>query len=150
MDRLQLSRDLIQAEGDRRVAYDDRTGLALKPGHSLIGTPTICVGRNLLVPFSDEASTFLLDESIDAVVNQLTAAVPWWASLDVVRQNVLAEMAFQLGTANLLRFSETLRAVNRGHWDEAATELLKSHVAQQCRGRWLRHAARMRSGQFAV
>ena len=66
---------------------------------------------------------------------------------DPVRSAALVAMAFQLGTAGLAKFTDTLAAVAKGSFDEAALAMLDSHWARQTPARAYRVAAMMRSGQ---
>ncbi len=149
MDRDHLRATLTLAEGKRRTAYDDKTSMTLKPGRLLLGTPTVGVGRNLLVPMSDAAITFLLNEDIDAVIADLEKHLPIWAMLDPVRQAVLAEMGFQLGLNGLMLFKDTLTAISAGRYEDAAQHMRDTKWFGQCRGRVIRLADQMRTGIIA-
>ncbi len=149
MDRDRLRATLTLAEGKRRTAYDDKTSMTLRPGRLLIGTPTIGVGRNLLVPMSDAAIALLLDEDIDAAIADLEEHLPIWATLDPVRQATLVEMRFQLGLSGLLLFKDTLAAISAGRYEDAAQHMRETKWFGQCPSRVKRMAEQMRSGVIA-
>jgi lysozyme len=146
MNRARLRETLRQAEGIRRQAYDDKTGMTLKPGTVLVGTPSIGCGHNLLVPLSDAAIDFLLEEDIAAAEQALTAELPWWQDLDEVRQRTLCEMSFQLGIGALLQFKQTLALIRVGNYEDAAAGMLASKWFGQCPSRVRRLAQWMRTG----
>lgn len=76
-------------------------------------------------------SRLLLANDVDNVIADLDRALPWWRTLDPVRQRVLANMCFNLGITKLLGFKQTLGLIKRGLYDMAATEMLKSKWARQ-------------------
>jgi lysozyme len=59
---------------------------------------------------------------------------------------VLANMAFNAGVDGLLKFRRMLLAVERGHYDQAAREMLQSKWATQVFGRAVRLAEMMAKG----
>ena len=96
----QLKRD----EGVRAAAYQDH-----------LGYWTIGVGRLIddrrgggLRP--DEIELLLANDVADRT-KALVQALPWFSRLDGARQGVLLNMAFQMGTAGLLGFRNTLALV---------------------------------------
>ena len=72
-----------------------------------------------------------LARDIAAVCEALDDAVPWWRTLDDARQDVLAQMAFQMGVAGVVRFRTTLAHIQAGRFSEAADAMLKSAWARQ-------------------
>ncbi len=137
MDTVTLARELRRDEGVRLMPYRDT-----------VGKLTIGVGRNL----EDRGITLaeaeiLLLSDIHATIAAVEKAVPWYPRLDPVRQRVLINMAFNLGTAGLLAFRQMLAACQRGDYDTAADEMLESLWAQQVGTRALRLAQMMRTGQ---
>ena len=54
-----------------------------------------------------------------------------WHVLSHVRQEVLINMAFQLGRAGLGGFSETRTHILAGEWEEAHNEMLRSKWAEE-------------------
>lgn len=76
----------------------------------------------------------------------LLDALPWFQRLDDFRQDVLMNMAYQMGVKGLLKFKATLSAVQAGEWDHAAAQMLSSAWASQTPKRAQRLAAQMRTG----
>jgi lysozyme len=137
MDMDALVDELRRDEGERLFPYRDS-----------VGKLTVGVGHNLDDKgISREASAFLLREDIAEVVAGLNAALPWWTTLDAVRQRVLANMAFNMGVAGLLQFRQTLAAVRGGAYEAAAKGMLGSLWARQVGPRAVRLAEMMRTGQ---
>jgi lysozyme len=55
-------------------------------------------------------------------------------------------MAFNLGVPGLLKFKNTLRAVREGRFEDAAKGMLASKWARQVKGRAVRLAQVMKTG----
>lgn len=124
---------------------EQHEGLRLKPYRCSSGKLTIGVGRNLddVGITRDEAYT-LLHNDMDRVLPGLEA-LPFWGRLDETRQLVLADMAFNLGIAGLLKFRRMLAAVEKGDYQQASAEMLKSRWAEQVKVRAVHLAKMMRS-----
>lgn len=122
-------------------------GLRLKPYVDTVGKTTIGVGRNLTdVGISKSEAVMLLGADIDAVVVALDAKLPWWRTLSDVRQNALANMAFNLGINRLMGFANMLSALKSGDYAKAADEALNSTWARQVSQRANRIADAIRKG----
>jgi lysozyme len=89
---------------------------------------------------------FILEEDIDKKQAGLHDALPWVATLDDARQNVLMNMAFNLGVAGLLEFTKTLNFVKRREYEKASVEMLDSDWAKQVGERAKRLAKVMKTG----
>ncbi|SIT68805.1 MULTISPECIES: lysozyme [Burkholderiaceae] len=73
-------------------------GRRLKPYLDTVGKTTIGVGRNLTdVGIAESECDLLLENDVMRSVVWLDRHLPWWRSLDAVRQRVLINMAFNLG-----------------------------------------------------
>jgi lysozyme len=66
-----------------------------------------------------------------------------------VRQNVLADMCFNLGIGGLLSFKNTLAMVEHGKYEEAAAAMLQSKWATQVGQRAIELSEMMRTGREA-
>lgn len=134
-------------EGTRLVVYDDATGKPIRPGSKVIGHPTIGTGRALDVNgITQEEADYLLANDVAKVQAALDQRIPWWRGLTVNRQAVLASMAFQMGVAGLLGFTNTLSAVQAGAYGAAADRMLLSRWARQTPARAGRLSEMMREG----
>lgn len=148
MDRDQLVKDLMRDEGVHLTVYDDATGKPLKKGDTVVGHPTIGIGRALdfVHGITKEEALFLAENDIEAVERQLVS-LPYWAGLDEVRQRVLANMAFNLGFAGLLGFRDMLRDVSEARWEFAARAMEDSIWYRAVGDRGVRLAETMRTGK---
>lgn len=76
-----------------------------------------------------------LGADIARAVSLCDRYMPWWRKLDDVRQDVLANMMFNMGwgdgTAGLSSFKNTLAAIQRGDYAAAADGMTKSKWASQ-------------------
>lgn len=79
---------------------------------------------------------------------ELLKALPWVATLDPVRRDVLYNMAFNLGVKGLLGFKRTLDLVKQGHYKRASEGMLRSLWAKQVKGRATRLAKEMEQGKY--
>ncbi len=137
MNRERLKKALVRHEG-----------LRLKTYRCTAGKLTIGVGRNLDdVGISEPEAMVLLENDLDSVSKDLTRTLPWWTSLDDARQEVLANMAFNMGIGTLLTFKNTLQAIKEGRYKEAAAMMLQSKWATQVGNRAKELAAQMESGK---
>ncbi len=139
MNTERLRQDLIRHEGLKTTVYLDS-----------LGNETIGCGRNVDHRgggITEAEALYLLDNDIARVQAELDHALPWWRSMDEVRQQVLANMSFNMGLATLLRFHNMLGALEHHNYDQAAQEMLDSRWAKQVGKRAVELAERMRTGQ---
>jgi lysozyme len=137
MDRAALVRQLRLHEGER-----------LKPYRCTAGKLTIGVGRNLEDRgITAEESAYLLLNDVRTMEQGLAKALPWFTQLDDVRQRVLLDMGFNLGTQGLLEFRRTLEAVRTGQYQQAAAMMLESRWAGQVGQRARRLSQMMATGK---
>ncbi len=134
---------LLRAE----LARDE--GVRLKPYLDTRGKLTIGTGRNLTdVGISEDENDYLLNNDIHRAQVSLDTYLPWWRTLDSVRQRVIVQMCFNLGPSRLLQFKKTLPFIQNGRYEAAAREMLRSRWAQQVGQRAVRLAEMMRLGSI--
>ena len=139
-----LAHDLEVEEGRRSHAYAD----------PLTGGAPWTVGVGFTGP-DIKADTVMTDLQIDAeldhrlemICGQLDADISWWRTLSDERQDVLVQMAYQLGVSGLLQFKITLGSVKAGDYAAAAMGMMQSTWARQTPARALRLATQMRTGK---
>ena len=132
--------DLEGDEGLRLHAYQDSVGVwTIGWGHT---GPEVKPGLTWTV---EEAHAALLADIAHAE-QQLDDRLPWWRKLSDVRQDVIVEMAFNLGVGGLLTFDHMLAAVQAGEWRRAASLMLLSKWARQVGHRATRLADMMERG----
>jgi GH24 family phage-related lysozyme (muramidase) len=138
MIREKLDAQLRIDEGERNKLYLDT-----------VGKWSGGVGRN----FSDRAMSpaliqFMLDEDVALVEHELDRNAPWWRELCDARQNVLANMCFNMGWPKLSAFRKFLAALRAKQYDLAADEMMDSLWAKQVGDRAKRLEKLMRGGHF--
>lgn len=160
----------------RQIA--DHEGKESKPYKDTVGIWTVGIGRNLkrlftkdeelvvfgsnpkynyeqLVsalnkkPLTDIQMEYLFMKDLDEHAEKLYKDLPWIRSLDEVRQCVLINMAFNLGNAGLLKFKNTLKAVEEGRYSDAANGMANSTWAKQVKRRAVDLCEQMKTGKFA-
>jgi lysozyme len=111
------------------------------------GKTSIGVGRNLSdVGLFDDEISYLLNNDINRVKGPLEQGISWFSSLDVPRQGVLINMAFNMGFHGLLGFHDTLSAMAKQDWEAAAVDMENSLWAKEVGDRATRLAEQMRTG----
>ena len=104
MNRDALIARLRMHEGLRLAVYDDATGLKVTKGSTLVGHPTIGIGRELSMHgISEDEAIILCGNDIVEVEKGLDALCTRWRGLDETRQQVLAEMCFNVGLGGTVR-----------------------------------------------
>ena len=102
-------------------------GVRLKPYECPAGKLTIGYGRNL----QDRGITtleadFLLERDLLDTKLELVDSIKFFHKLDDIRQNVLIEMAYNMGLPNLLEFKNTLKFMEKCDFINASKEMLDS------------------------
>ena len=119
-------------------------GLRLKPYKCTAGRTSIGYGRNLddVGITADEARAMLLADV--AKVEAQLGDLDWFDDLPLKAQDVLVNMGFNLGVPGLLKFTNTLKAMREGRWNDAADGMLASKWAGQVGNRATELAAIIR------
>jgi lysozyme len=138
---MNLITQLRREEGVSRHAYQDHLGFW-----------TIGVGRLIDQRkgggLSDEEVDYLLRNDAARFESEVLKALPWAAALNEPRLAVLIGMAFQMGTAGLLGFKQTLAAIRDEHYPHAAALMLQSKWAEQTPARAKRMARQIETGEW--
>lgn len=140
---MDLTAQLRQEEGAVPHAYQDHLG------YWTIGVGRL-IDRRKGGGLSPEEIDYLLANDIERKTREVFTALPWAHYLDEPRQAVLIGMAFQMGTAGLLGFKNTLAHVKAGRYTQAATGMLASKWAEQTPGRAARMARQMETGAWQM
>lgn len=156
-DREALEAELIRDEGKRLKAYKDSKGFwSIGIGRNLDGVGTAPLTRtkaDVLANGINEAECDqLFDYDIDRTERDLDRGIPWWRSLDPVRQRVMLNMCFNMGWGEgtphgLHTFVNTLGRIQRGEYSRAADGMLSSKWATEVGIRATRLASMMRLGR---
>ncbi len=122
-------------------------GLRLKPYRCTAGKLTIGVGRNLDDNgITRDEALYLLDGDIERTRAELKRTFAWFDGLDDVRQEVIINMAFNLGISRFSGFHQTIHYIAKGDYAAASEQMLKSLWARQVGQRAVRLARQMREG----
>jgi lysozyme len=136
----ELENQLRGDEGVRSCVYQDSLGFWT------LGVGRLVDSRKTTQGLRPVEISFLLQNDIDDRIESLTRRLPWFQDLDDARRGVLLNMAFQLGTNDLLGFTNTLGMIERGEYPQAADAMMQSKWASQTPARAGRLSQQMRSG----
>lgn len=129
---------LIRHEGKRSMPY-----------RCTMGRLTVGVGHNLEArPLSDQVVMMILNEDIEQTIQECVDAFVWFNAVDMVRQDVVIDMAFQLGIKGLQEFKRFCSAMSAQNYEQAAVEMMASRWAKQTPNRALELQTMMRSGKY--
>lgn len=88
----------------------------------------------------------LLTDEVTRLKKILETKLVCWPELNEARQSVLLNMAYNLGIEGLLKFTDTLALLARGHYTAASTQMLNSTWSRQVKSRAIELALIMRTG----
>ncbi len=138
MNRARLSKQLEVDEGRRRRLYKDS-----------VGKWSAGVGRNLDDRgLRDDEIDLMLSNDIDEAIDIARSVVPIFDKLDDVRQEVIINMAFNMGAPRLAGFKQFIAALMRFDFHRATAEMMDSKWYEQVGARGKRLAYAMREGCF--
>lgn len=121
----------------------EEEGFLPKPYLCSEGVPTIGHGLTYL---TEEESTYIVEFfRLPRVERDLKQRLPWLDGSHPEVQKILIHMAFQLGVSGVCKFHNTLAAIQRESWSEAADQMLDSKWAKQTPKRANRLADRVRA-----
>lgn len=154
-----LLADLKVCEGFRARAYPDPESPLAKTGQGSGAPWTIGYGHAGLdvhpgMEWTLEQAETVLQADLNVATGLLDHFAPWWRRLNDPRQDVMAQLAFNMGWGNgehgLSSFKHTLGFIQAGDFEEAAAGLLASHWADEVKTRAIRLAEQMRTGVRAA
>ena len=126
-DTAAMIAQLMPEEGLKLHVYDDATGQPIIAGSTVVGNPTIGIGRNLAGRgITKDEANYLCTDDIVLVEDQLDGTLPWWRDLSPLRQMQMVDLCFNMGLATLTTFHEFLGAMERGDWQDAVDDLKNS------------------------
>jgi len=99
------------------------------------GKWTIGYGRNIDEDggpgITEEEAEHLLLNDLVTYRTGCEQEIAFFEDLDLVRQDTLVNMAFNMGVAGLLKFRNMLKAIQDKDWERAGREMLNSRWARQ-------------------
>lgn len=156
-DRALLETELTRDEGVRLRAYKDTKGKwTIGIGHNLDDCGTAPLTRSKADVLANGINQAEIDQlfahDIAETEADLDGYIPWWRSLDPVRQRVLLNMCFNMGWGagtphGLHTFVNTLGMIQRKEYARAADAMLLSAWAKEVGMRANRLSAMMRNGR---
>lgn len=153
IEQLKRHEGLGKVLGQRTYVYRCTAGaLTVGYGHNLDALPLNSVAKTCTdwngSSVTLKGALWLLDLDASWVCQQVADQLPWTAKLDRVRQDVLCNMAFQMGIGGLKKFRFTLGLVRAGRYGLAARAMLQSKWAKQTPDRARELAEQMRTGTY--
>lgn len=119
-------------EGEKLRPYMDCCGRFWREcACSRRGNLTIGIGHNLEYGISRDASDFIFEQDLSVAVAECRREFLWFDRLDAVRQDVIINLAFNMGIERLKGFRRMLDAAEHDDWETAAYELFNSLWAKQ-------------------
>lgn len=138
MNKQKLKQQLELHEGRKNKLYRCTSGYL-----------TVGVGRNIEQNgLRDSEINLMLENDINETYRELCDKWPKILLLDDARQNVLVNMAFNLGVPRLMNFVKMFNALSLADYELAANEMLDSRWAVQVGNRALELSRQMRAGEF--
>ena len=113
-----LINDIKRHEGFSGMPYDDNRGL-----------PTI--GYGTLLPISEFEGELLLKHRLDLIIQELYNHKPFMQELPEEAQEILLNMAYNLGVPRLMKFKKMWKALESGDFIEASKEMKDSRWYRQ-------------------
>lgn len=114
-DPAQLLKMLTYEEGSRDELYTDSRG-----------NRTIGIGHNMSMRQRPETIAALYNIDVTGCEVSLDLNWPWWRNLDPVRQLVMMDMIFNMGSGALATFHDFLAAMRVGDYISAAKDMMES------------------------
>jgi lysozyme len=136
----ELTSQLRRDEGSRNTVYQDHLGFWT------LGVGRLVDSRKPGSGLRPDEISYLLRNDINDRIDALTRAIPFFQDLDDARKGVLLNMAFQMGTEGLLKFTTTLGLIRLGDFAGASQQMLNSKWAKQTPARAERLAKQMETG----
>ncbi len=144
-----LLEELKVFEGLRLEPYNDHLGYAtIGYGHLIAKRGVTAADKAAYKGFTKEDAEVLLLEDMIEKIEEVGRRIPFFNGLDSVRKTVLVGMAFQMGVDGLLKFKDTLKAIDQGRYRDAGIAMSNSLWARQTPSRAKILVERMISGKF--
>ena len=125
-------------------------GLRLKPYLCTADKLTIGYGRNLeSMGISLYEAEVMLVSDIERCYNELEV-FEWFINLDMVRQEAMVDLLFNLGLPRFLGFKKMIKHLSNKDYSQAAAELLNSRYAIQVGDRANELAYMLERGEYLI
>ena len=149
-----LVEQLKRNEGYRAQCYKCTAGHnTIGYGYNLDANPlhlsSLELNQALRHGMPEHEAERLLVLMINNIVRDIHNALPWWSKVNGERQDVLINMAYNMGVNGVLEFKQTLKHIMNGNYVLAADEMLDSQWANQVGDRAKELSEQMRTGKYA-
>ncbi|AVK80669.1 glycoside hydrolase family protein [Campylobacter fetus] len=131
---MSLEYNIKSNEGFRDRIYKDTLGFdtigygfkvdALSPGE-------LALNGNAIEPMSKEVADKILKLKLAKLTNEVYDAIPWLKDSPKEVQEVIIEMAYQMGVSGVLKFKNTLNFIKENDYKNASSNMMKSLWAKQ-------------------
>lgn len=117
-------------EGFRSLVYKDSVGKkTLGYGRNLDGNPlSVNEWNNIIIPngITKDQGEQLLIPQLTGIINWLSITFKWFNDLTINRKLCLIDIVFNIGEGGFLKFHDTIAALEKGNYTEAASNLKNS------------------------
>lgn len=146
-----LAADLARDEGLRLKAYPDPLSPRAKTGKGSGAPWTVGYGHCSAdvtegTIWNQAQATSALLKDIAEVEAELDRNLSWWRQLSDERQDVIANLCFNLGWHTFSQFHQFLGFVDNGEYTAAADDLLATKAGRELPKRYGRLAMQLRTG----
>jgi lysozyme len=144
----ELSKQLTFEEGRKLKKYKCTAGhWTTGIGHNLDAKPKM---RGWTIPdtITDKECDAIFTVDIQDTAESLTKAYPNLRNLTPARRDALLNMAFQMGTAGVIKFRGMIAALDNKDWQRAKACALDSAWAKQTPQRAARVAHQIMTGEY--
>lgn len=141
---------IIHEESMRLFPYLDCCG---KPWRECAcqekGNLTIAAGVNIDAGITEDEGVYLTGGRLDKAMRE-AETFDWFDTLDIVRQEVVVDMIFNMGLADFKAFKRMIAALEKKDYHIASAEMMNSVWKNQVGDRAMRLSKMMWSGEEAV
>ncbi|MDT8337580.1 MAG: glycoside hydrolase family protein [Sulfurimonas sp.] len=126
-----LIEEIMKNEGFVGTVYKDT-----------LGFDTIGYGTKL--PLVKEEAALILEYRLKAKIKELETKEPFVNKLPLEKQEILAEMCYQMGVNGVLKFKKMWAALKEFDYEAASVQMLDSRWAEQTPNRAMKLSQMMR------
>lgn len=120
MERPRLDAMVARHEGYRKHMY-----LCTK------GKRTIGYGFNIDAGIPEDEARMLMHMRLEKIDKEYKKIFPWYKEMDEFRQDILIDMAYQMGVEGVCGFTNFIKACSVKDWMKASLEMLDSKWAKK-------------------
>lgn len=131
---MNLIDSIKENEGFRDHIYKDTLGFdtigyGFKVGS--LSKDELELNGGIIEPMSKEAADKILKKKLAKLTSKIYDAIPWLNNSPKEVQEVVIEMAYQMGVGGVLKFKNTLNFIKENEYKNASSNMMKSLWAKQ-------------------